>query len=74
MGVALHLNKLESPFTLGCFVSSLVEIGPEVPEKIVNCKVYDDNDDDDDGQRTTDKFRSENLTRVFASGELKRDQ
>ena len=35
MGVALHLNKREAPFTLGCLVSSLVEIGQGVPEKIL---------------------------------------
>ena len=29
-GVALHLNKLESPPLKGCFVSSLVEIDPLV--------------------------------------------
>ena len=44
------------PFTQGCFVPSLVEIGPVVLEKKIHMwKVYDnDNDgnDDDDGQRT----------------------
>ena len=33
-GGALHLNKLESPFTQGCIVPSLVEIGPVVLEKV----------------------------------------
>ena len=47
------------PFTQGCFVPSLVEIGPVVLEKKMKMwKVYDnddddnDNDDNDDGQRT----------------------
>ena len=32
-GVVLHLYKLKSPFTQGCFVPSLVEIGPVVLEE-----------------------------------------
>ena len=43
------------PFTQGCLVPSLVEIGPVVLEKKMKMwKVYDkDNDaNDDDGQRT----------------------
>ena len=34
-GMALYLNELECPSTQGCFVPSLVEIGPLVPEKKV---------------------------------------
>ena len=35
------------PFTLGCFVPSLVEIGPVVLEKKIKMwKVYENNDDD----------------------------
>ena len=47
---ALHLN----PFIQGCFVPSLVEIGPVVLEnKLTMWKVYENDDDDnDDGQRT----------------------
>ena len=59
------------PFTQGCFVPSLVEIGPVVLEKKMKMwKVYEN----DDGQRrrTTDKFWSEKLTWAFGSGELKR--
>ena len=42
------------PSTQGCFVPSLVEIGPVVLEKKMKLwKVYDDDDDNDnDGQRT----------------------
>ena len=58
------------PFTLGCFVPSLVKIGPVVLEKEMKMwKVYDDNDDDN--TTTTDKFWSEKLTRALGSGELK---
>ena len=32
-GVVLHLYKLKSPFTQGCFVPSFVEIGTVVLEK-----------------------------------------
>ena len=32
-GVALHMNKFESPSPNGCIVPSLVEIGPMVLEK-----------------------------------------
>ena len=57
------------PFTQGCFVPSLVEIGPVVLEKKMKMwKVYDNDDNDnnnDDGQRT-------NLTWAFGSGELKK--
>ena len=50
----------------GCFVSSLVEIGPVVLEKKTKmCKVYDDiddddndDDDDDDRQRTNSDKKS----------------
>ena len=37
-GEALHLNKFEFPFTEGCFVSILVEIGPVVLEEDENLK------------------------------------
>ena len=42
------------PFTQGCFVPSLVEIGSVVLEKKMKMwKAYDDDDNDDnDGQRT----------------------
>ena len=47
------------PFTQGCFVPSLIEIGPVVLEKKMKMwKVYDNDDndnddnDDNDGQRT----------------------
>ena len=43
-GMALHLYKLKFPSTLGCFVPSLVEIGPVVLEKKMKmCKVYNNN-------------------------------
>ena len=32
-GGALHLNKIESPFTQDCFVPSMVDIGPVVLEE-----------------------------------------
>ena len=38
-GGARHLNKLE-PFTQGCFVPSLVEIGPVVLEKTLILSMY----------------------------------
>ena len=61
------------PFTQGCFVPSLIEIGPVVLEKKTKMwKVYDNDNNDYDGQRTTDKFWSEKLTWAFGSGELKR--
>ena len=44
----LHLY-IWIPFTQRCFVPSLVEIGPEVLEKM---KMWKDYDNDDDGQRT----------------------
>ena len=62
-------------FTQGCFVLSLVKIGPVVLEKKMKMwKVYDNNnnnDDDNDRQRTEDKFWLEKLTWAFGSGELK---
>ena len=46
-GGTLHLNKFEFPFTEGCFVSILVEIGPMVLEKKMKIwKVYDNGNDD----------------------------
>ena len=48
MGGALHF-----PLTQGCFVPSLIEIGPMVLEKKMKmCKVYDNNNDNDYGLRT----------------------
>ena len=56
------------PFTQGCFVPSLVEIGPELLEKKMKMwKVYDN-----DGQQTN--FWSEKLTWAFGSGELKKSE
>ena len=54
------------PFTQGCFVPSLVEIGSMVLEKKMKIwNVYDnannDDDDNDDKRLTTDKFWSEKL-------------
>ena len=47
-GGALHLNKLESPSPkLGCFVPSLVEIGPVVLEKNIKCEKFTDRRTDD---------------------------
>ena len=53
-GMALHLKKILIPFTQGCFVSSLVEIGLVVWEKKNKMsKVYNNNDkNNNDGQRT----------------------
>ena len=58
----LPLEQTWIPFTQGCFVPSLIEIGPVVLEKKMKMwKVYDNNDnnnndndnnDDNDGQRT----------------------
>ena len=39
-GVALHLNKLESPSPKDALHQNLVEIGPVVLEKIKMLKVY----------------------------------
>ena len=51
-------------FTQGCFVSSMVEIGPVVLEKKMKMwKVY----------RQTDDRRSLKLTWAFSSGDLKRN-
>ena len=33
MGVDLHFNKLEFPFTQGCSLLSMIKIGPTVLEK-----------------------------------------
>ena len=62
-----------NPFTQGCFVPSLVEIGQVVLEKKMKMwQVYDNNDDDNkDSTTTTDKFWSEKLNLAFSSGELK---
>ena len=60
------------PFTYGCFVPSLVEIGPVVLEKKSKIgKVYRRTDRQTDRQ-TTDERRSEKLTWAFSSGDLKR--
>ena len=51
------------PFTQGCFVPSLVEIGPVLQEeKSLRHRQR---------RRTMDKFWSEKLTWAFRSGELK---
>ena len=48
IGGALNLNKLESPSPkLGCFVPSLVEIGPVVLEKNIKCEKFTDRRTDD---------------------------
>ena len=55
------------PLTQGCFVPSLVEIGPVVLEKKTKMwKVYRQTD-----RQTTDDRWSEKLTWAFSSGELK---
>ena len=59
---ALHLNKLESFFTQGCNVLSLVKTGPVVLEN--RMKMLKVCNNDDDGRRT-------NLTWAFDLGELK---
>ena len=60
MGMALHLNKFESPSPTRML--SLVEIGPvALEEKMKMCKVY----------HNIDKFPSKKLTRAFGTGELK---
>ena len=70
MGWVLHLNKLDSPFTQGCIVTSLVENGPVVLEKKMKMwKVYRQTDGRTD-RRTDDRW-SEKLTWAFSSGELK---
>ena len=58
-GVFLHLNI---PFTQGCLVPSLVEIGLLVLEKMKMWKFID---------RQTDNRQSEKLTWAFSSGKLK---
>ena len=55
------------PFTQGCFVPRLVEIGPVVIEKKMKMwKVYGRTD-----RQTTDDRWSEKLTSAFSLGELK---
>ena len=61
LGGALHLNKLES-FTQGCFVPSLVDIGPVVLEKKMKIrKVYDNKDDDRHGTNCDQKCSLKSL-------------
>ena len=65
-GWTLSYEQTWIPFTQGCFVPSLVEIGPVVLEKKMKMwKVYDNNDYDDDGQRTI------LIRKAFGSCELK---
>ena len=46
-------EQTEFPFTQGCLVPSLVEIGSLVLEKKMNMwKFYDNDANEDDGQRT----------------------
>ena len=63
------------PFTQGCFVPSLVEIGPVVLEKKMKMwKVYRQTDRQTDrrtDRQTPDDSWSEKLTWAFSSGELK---
>ena len=59
------------PFTQGCFVPSLVEIGPVVLKKKMKMwKVYRRTDRQKDRQTTDDRW-SEKLTWDISSGELK---
>ena len=61
------LEQTWNLFTQGCFVPSLVKIGPVVLEKKLKIgKVYGLTD----GQKTDDRW-SEKLTWAFSSGELK---
>ena len=62
-----NLNHLHQ----GCFVPSLVQIGPVVLEKKMKMwKVYRQTDGPTDRQTTDDRW-SEKLTWAFSSGELK---
>ena len=62
---ALSYEQTWIPFTQGCFLPSLVEIGPVVLEKKMKMwKVYDNNDNDDDGQRTN--FDQKSLRLMWA--------
>ena len=54
------------PFTQGCFVPSIVEIGPVILEKMKMWKVYRQRD------RRTDDKRSEKLTWAVSSDELQK--
>ena len=71
-------EQIWMPFTQGCFVQSLVEIGPVVLEKKMKMwKVYRQTDTPTDGQtdrQTPDDRWSEKLTWAFSSGELKTKQ
>ena len=55
MGLALHLNKHEFPFTQKCFVPSLVEIGPVALEKMKIWKIYRQTDGQQIGRMTDDQ-------------------
>ena len=60
------------PFTQGCFVPSLVDIGSVVVEKKMKMlKVYRWTDRRTD-RRMTDDRRSDKLTRAFSLGDLKK--
>ena len=69
VGLFRYFEQTWIPFTQGCFVPSLVEIGQVVLEKkMKKWKVYDndnnnDNNNDDDGQRTIFFQKSLNLDR-----------
>ena len=66
-GGAPSFKQTWIPFTRGCFVPSLVEIGPVVLDKKMKMwKVYRRTD-----RQTTDDRWSEKLTWAFSSGELK---
>ena len=56
------------PITQGCFVPSILEIGPVILEKMKMWKVYRQRD------RRTDDKRSEKLTWAVSSDELKNQQ
>ena len=69
-GWGTSFKQIWIPFTQGCYVPSLVEIGPVVLEKKTKMwKVYDNNDN----TTTTDngQFWSEMLIWAFGLGELK---
>ena len=52
------------PFTQGCFMPNLVEIGPVVLEKMKIWKIYDDNDDDKQQTNCDQQSSLESLAQV----------
>ena len=70
--MALYLQKTWIPFTEGCIVPSLVEIGPVVLEKKIKMwKVNRWTEEGIDKQPDTKNRQSEKLTFAFSPGELK---